>query len=271
MLTLDKTNLYYCNHILQILSISNSNVNSSSKYGGLTGDQDWSFWAMAPHTQSFWWEKHWKYWYHFPSHTMFLDPSIWHQFHYSADAPLAPNPPHPHSHPHSQSCPPTFRDMSNNNLIIVLDEDDSSYEPQHEMIKPLPASGTANHDMDVENYNLDIEESHVRVDNAEHDDLVINSPAASWIQSEVSANVIIYIFTLTPDEQELGVVKESMPLPQIHPQCSVFEKYMTQALSISANNKWCQLSTPLWAFKTHLGTSYHQNLLHWSSNMGHYL
>ena len=75
--------------------------------------------------------------------------------------------------------------MSNNNLIIVLDGDDSSYEPQHEMIKPLPASGTANHDMDVENYNLDIEESHVRVDNAEHDDLVINSPAASWIQSEV--------------------------------------------------------------------------------------
>ena len=40
MLTLDETTLYYRNHILQILSLSNSNVTSSSKFGGLTSDWD---------------------------------------------------------------------------------------------------------------------------------------------------------------------------------------------------------------------------------------
>ena len=40
-----------------------------------------------------------------------------------------------------------------------------------------------------------------------------------------------------PDEQELVMVKESTPKPQIHPQCSVSGKYMIQALPIGAKNK----------------------------------
>ena len=176
--------------------------------------------------------------------------------------PLAPNPPHPQSRPrpHLQPCPPIstmthtsitqiptmvvksepiedgFKDTSNHNSVIILNGDDSSDEFQHEAIKPLPAPDTADHDMDVENFDFDIEESQVGLEDAEHD-LVINSPAASQVQSKVSANVIFYNFTLMPDEQELVMVKESTPKPQIHPQRSVSGKYTIQALPISANNK----------------------------------
>ena len=71
-----------------------------------------------------------------------------------------------------------FKDTSNHNLVIILNGDDSSDEFQCETIKPLPAPGTADHDMDVENFDFDIEESQVGLENAERD-LVINSPAAS--------------------------------------------------------------------------------------------
>ena len=166
--------------------------------------------------------------------------------------PLAPNPPCLQSHPHPclQPCPPIstmtcmsitipqiptmvvksepiedrFKDTSNHNSVIILNGDDSSDEFQHETIKPLPAPDIANHDMDVENFDFDIEESQVGLEDAERD-LVINSPATSRVQSKVSANVIFYNFTLMPDEQELVMVKESTPEPQIHPQRCLREIY----------------------------------------------
>ena len=72
----------------------------------------------------------------------------------------------------------TFKDTSNHNLVIILDGDDSSDEFHYEMIEPLPAPDTADHDMDVENYDFDVEESQVGLEDAKHD-LVINSPATS--------------------------------------------------------------------------------------------
>ena len=145
-----------------------------------------------------------------------------------------------------------FKDVSTNNSIIILDGDDSSDEFQCKMIKLLPAPDTANHDMDVENYNFNIEESQVGLEDVEHD-LVINSPAASQVQSQVSANVIFYNFTLMPDEQELVVVEEFTTKPQIHPQCSVLGKYTTQALPIGTNDKNTFHSVVVPAFYTFMG------------------
>ena len=153
MLTLDETTLYYRSHILQILSLSDSNVTSLSKFGGLTSDWDQSLRVSAPHAQG-----------GFPmskntnstditssctAHSLTQAPNT--NVMIQQKPPLAPNPPHPQSRPHPclQPCPPIstmtcmsitqiptmvikskpiedgFKDMSNHNLVIILDGDDS--------------------------------------------------------------------------------------------------------------------------------------------------